>query len=159
MTRCSVPLMKEAATSSTQSDSELNDRVPFIVVLFVYLAIWFLADIAFHVLTKDVVKHSTSSDLIVRLSTRVMETPINIIAGLSLAVGEIIAPDSQDADWLLLPTLIGVCVFGHAVLTLSCVRRRAFIAFSCAQVLLLTVGVIFHLRQIAFVRQTTCLLK
>ena len=125
--------------SPIQSDSAMKGRVLFSTVLLVYVAIWIFSIIALQIFLK--IEGSTETHLSPtqqRISW-VFQSPLMIVMGITRALtwpGEPTVPD----------LFIAVGLVVHAIMMLACARRSSFIALTCVQAVLLTVGAIYFVR-------------
>jgi len=133
--------MNEAVMSHPQLDTVSEHRVRFSRRLLTYFAVWFLAVLAFGVFLQP--EGLTETDLTpfqqrIRLP---LYTPLMAVAGLAQSVTWPTFPSSSALD------AAAACFVLHAIVALTRSRRSSLIAFTCAQALLLTVAVVYYVRQ------------
>ena len=132
--------MNEAAMSFPQTDA-LPQRVRFRSRLLIYFTGWLLAALAIQIFLEPeglTVTHLTPIEQ--RISWP-FYTPFMAVVGLAQAVTW---PDFPQATAGL---AAATCFVLHAIIALACGRRSSFIALTAAQALLLTIAVIYFVRQ------------
>lgn len=133
--------MNETAIGLLQTDAGAERRVSFSRRLLIYGAVWLLAALAFQVFLQPEGLTETSLAPMQQRIRWPLYTPLMAMVGLSYAVSW---PDSPREDVGL---AAGAGLVLHGILALACARRSRFIAFTLAQTLLLTVAVIYFIRQ------------
>ena len=133
--------MNEAAMNTPQTDAGPEQRVSFSRRLLIYFAVWLLAALAFQFFLHPMGLTETALTPIQQRISWPVYTPLMIVVGLAHAVTW---PDFPQA-WVGFAAA-AFLVF-HAILALTRARRSSFVALTSAQALLLTVAVIYFVRQ------------
>ena len=133
--------MNEAVMSQSQFDAAPEHRVRFSRRLLIYAAVWLLAVLAFELFLQPEGLTETDLSPIQQRIRLPLYSPLMAVVGLAQSVTWPTFPSSSALD------VSAACFVVHAIAALTRSRRGSVIALTCAQTLLLTVAVIYYVRQ------------